>query len=73
MLHVEQFLKIKKHCIHKSKYAVNDHTLKKLRSKYTNMYRQTSKVNPVRPGGGGGGGGRAGLLCVFVCLFLFKF
>ena len=44
MLHVEEFLKSKKHCIYKSKYVVNDHTLKKLRSKYTIVYRRTSKA-----------------------------
>jgi hypothetical protein len=27
MLHVEEFLKSKKHCIYKSNYVVNDHTL----------------------------------------------
>ena len=43
MLHVENFLKSEKHCIYKSKYVVNDHTLKKLRSK-TLLCPSASKV-----------------------------
>jgi hypothetical protein len=33
--------------MYKSKYVVNDHTLKKLRSKYIIVYRRTSKVKVV--------------------------